>query len=153
MDHSGDMQRCLRDLDVVGVRRLWREVSPYLPQPASDEEAVIALHHARTQSPFLRLKERAWSHRWLVDHGYPSGLPDELRPRAERMYPRIVDAVGISVRSRYPEIKVGVARAMSDAVAECYVDKRTDVAFVRARMMEARERQKKYFAGLLSGER
>lgn len=154
MNYSSDMRRCLRDFDVVGARHLWRIVCPYMPQPATDEEAVIILHHARTQAPFLRLKERAWSHSWLLERGYPSGLPDELKPRAERIYPRVVEAVGVSVNTKSALLRPvarGIQAAMLDAVAECYADRRTDPVFVKARMAEARERQEKYFAELLKG--
>jgi hypothetical protein len=68
----------------------------------SDAEALVTLHHARTQAESIALKLRAWSHRWLLEHGYPSGLPDHLKPSAERIYPRVVEGVGISVNFRSP---------------------------------------------------
>lgn len=150
---SGEFRRALEEMDVAGARKIWRYVAAHLPQPRNDAEALIMLHHARTAAASVRFNLRAYSHAWLLERNYPSGLPDELRPKAERLYPRIVDAVGLSVSSRYPEIKAGVERAMTDAILEAYADKRTDPEFVKARMMAARERQQKHFADLLKGGR
>jgi hypothetical protein len=86
VEHSAELLRCLRDGDVTAIRRLYREIAPHLPQPSSDVEAWASLHHARTQVEALPLKLRAYSHRWLLDQGLPSGLPDALKPLAERMY-------------------------------------------------------------------
>src|SRR5579872_6695472 len=124
--HSAEFRRCLVELDVAGVRKLWRHVSPHLPQPASDADALATIHVARTQTESIPLKLRAWSHRWLLDHGFPSMLPDPLKPSAERLYPRVVEGVGISVNFRSPILQpiTGLVRgAMEDAVSEAYADK------------------------------
>jgi hypothetical protein len=139
--HSAEFRRCLEQLDVAGVRRLWRHMSPHLPQPANDAEALVTLHHARTQTESIAIRLRAWSHRWLLDHGYPSGLPDHMKPSAERIYPRVVEGVGISVNFRSPILQpiTGLVRgAMEDAVSEAYADKKTEPSFVRARMQQAK---------------
>jgi hypothetical protein len=74
-----------------------------------------------------------------MERGYPSLLPDELRPRAQRIYPVIASGVGIAVRSKYREIKLAVEGAMRDAVLEAEAAGRlTDAPFVKARMSEAR---------------
>jgi hypothetical protein len=136
-------RRALEECDVRTVRRIWTHVAPGMPQPASDAEALTAIHYARTQTISLELRHRAWSHRWLLDHGFPSGLPDELRPKAERLYPGTAHGVGISVnvRSR-ASLPLGnaVQKAMEDAVSEAYADRRTDPVFVKARMMAARDK-------------
>ena len=128
---------------MAGIRRLWQHVSPHLPQPTSDHEALIAIHYARTLAQSFSLRLRAYSHAWLLDHGYPSALPDELKPKAERMYPRIVEGVGIACTGT-SEIGRAIAPiiqgAMSDAVHGIYADKRPDPVFVKARMMDARKR-------------
>jgi len=102
---------------------------------------MIALHHARTQAKSISLRARAYSHRWLVERGFPSGLPDEIKPKAERMFPEVREGVGIAVFGK-SAIEKSVAPlirdAMSDAVAECYADRKTDPAFVKGRMREAR---------------
>lgn len=151
-NHSAEFRRCLEAVDVAGIRKLWRHVSPHLPQPQTDAEALVTIHHARTQTDSIALKLRAWSHRWLLDHGYPSGLPDHLKPSAERIYPRVVEGVGISVNFRSPilqPIASLVRGAMEDAVSEAYADNNTEPSFVRARMQEARETTVRKLVGRL----
>ena len=141
MQHAAELRRCLVDCDVVAIRRLWAHVSPQLPQPETDAAAMVSIHHARTTMATMPLKLRAYSHRWLLDHGFPSGLPDEIKPRAERMYPQIAEGVGISVHTS-PLLKpvgVMIRTAMEGAVMDVYADCCSpDPAFVRARMQEAR---------------
>ena len=99
---------------------------------------------ARTASVALPLKLRAYSHRWLLDHNYPSQLPDELKPRAERLYPQHIVAVGISVNSKYALVKDAIQGAMQNAVVEAYADgneKQPDI--VKKRMLEARQKERK----------
>src|SRR5262245_63403080 len=97
MQHSAELRRCLLDVDVAGIRKLWRHVAPHLPQPETDYEACAAIHMARTQATFLTVDARCYSHAWLRDENLPSQLPDWLKPKAERMYPVGFSAVGISV--------------------------------------------------------
>ena len=141
--HAAEFRRCLVDGDVAALRALWAHAFPHLEQPGDDEQAWTMLHRARTESQAVPFKLRAYSHRWLTDNGYDSGMPDELKPKAEHIYPRIVSAVGIACMvtspHRYEQAKV-VERAMSDAVAEAYADGRTEPEFVSKRMSEARER-------------
>lgn len=137
-----DFHRCLIELDVAGVRRLWARFETE-HQPTTANEALIALHHARTRAQSVPFNMRAYSHRWLCERDLPSGLPDELKPKAERVHSRIVEAVGVSVKAM-SEANVPLAkaieRAMSDAVAEAYADGKRDPEFVKARMEEARAR-------------
>jgi hypothetical protein len=98
----------------------------------------------------MHFRLRAYSHRWLLDHGLPSGLPDELKPLAERMYPVKAEGVGISVNMRSPILKpiAGIVRqAMSDAVMDAYAERRTEPPFVKTRMQEAREKVLKKLIG------
>lgn len=153
-NHSAEFRRCVEQLDVAGIRALWRHVSPHLPQPADDAEALASLHFARTQTRSIALKLRAWSHRWLLDHDLPSGLPDELKPAAEQICPRVVEAVGIMVAYRSPILKpIGdqVRGAMEDAVMDAFAHRKTDPAFLRARMNEARETAVRKLVGLRIG--
>jgi hypothetical protein len=141
-EHAAEMRRCLVACDIAGMRRLWAHVSPHLPQP-SESQALIAIHHARTQTNSIELKYRAYSHRWLRERGYPSGLPDELKPAAERLYPRIVDGVGIAVKAMSEHRKaeaIALRGAMSDAVADAYANGNKEPEFVKARMREARDK-------------
>jgi hypothetical protein len=134
-------RRCLEDLDVALMRRLWSKFIPHFEQPSSDADALMMMHHARTQAESVSFTNRAYSHSWLRERGFPSGLPDELKPRAERLYPRVVTAVGISVNASSPEFKPAaliIRRSMEDAVNECYADGVEDPTLVKKRMDEAR---------------
>lgn len=152
MAHSGEMRRCLEALDLVGLRRLWAAVSPHLPQPKTDAEALTVAHIARTASESIPMRMRAWSHRWLLERELPSQLPDHLKPSAERLYPRVVQGVGISVNARDPELRpvaVEVRKAMEAAVLEADADGRlSDSAYVRERMAEARTKRRREIFGL-----
>jgi hypothetical protein len=119
---------------------MWESIAPHLPQPRNDAEVLTSIHCARTYAQSIAFRLRAYSHAWLVERGLPSGLPDYLRPSAERMYPRVVDAVGIAVGAppHRRELGLAVRHAMSDAVEDCYADGNKDPAFVKARMFEAR---------------
>lgn len=150
-DYSAAFRDCLERLDVSLIRKLWRHVRPDLPQPKTDEAALVALHHARTQASSINFKMRAYSHAWLVERSFPSGLPDRLRPSAERMYPRIVRAVGIASSVRSPLLKPisnEIRSAMEQSVLESFADgKGDDDAFVKRRMMEARDATITSFVG------
>jgi hypothetical protein len=144
--HADEMKRCLVDCDVEAIRRLWAHVAPNMPQPEDDNHARATIHHARTQAENIPFKLRAYSHAWLTERGFPSALPDHMRPRAQRMYPVIVDAVGISVggAAHRRDLQLAVRGAMSDAVMECYADNNKDPTFVSARMREARMKVYRY---------
>ena len=129
--------------DVGALRTAWGRVAAHLPQPETQEQAEVVMHHARTSSESISFKARAYSHRWLTERALPSGLPDELRRPAERLYPKIAEAVGISVGVSNPLFKPAaqeVQKAMSDAVEDAYAEGRKDPVFVQARMQEAREK-------------
>jgi len=128
-DHSAEMRRCLIALDVAQIKRLWKHIAPNMPQPESDNDALISMHIARTGAAFVPFKYRAYSHAWLRDNNLPSSLPDRLRPRAEREYPRIVEAVGYAPRFRSPilnPIRPLVMKAVADAIEDCYAENRVD---------------------------
>jgi len=135
-----DLRRCLLDLDVAAIRALWAQQA-HLPQPATAAEALASLHYARTAAESIPLEARVYSHRWLLDHDLPSGLPDELRHRAERLYPVVHEGVAIVVMGTSPltrEVAPLIRSAMGDAVEECYADGRREPEIVRPRMLEAR---------------
>lgn len=129
--------------DVEGLRASWSSLFSGMPQPETREQAEIAMHYARTQANSIALRARAYSHRWLTERDLLSGLPDVLRPSAERMYPVVAAAVGISVNTHNPFLRPAMAEvqgSMENAVMDAYADGRTDPVFVTARMNEARDR-------------
>ena len=137
--------------DARAVVAAWSRLFPQMPVPASIEAAEITMHHARTQTSKLPLKHRAYSHAWLCERGYPSGLPDPLRPSAERLYPTKKLAVGISVNFSVPFLQpaaVAIRGAMEGAVMEAHEDgKLADTVHVKKRMLEAREREERALFG------
>lgn len=133
-----DFRAALEAGDVRLCRRMWSAFMPHLPQPSA-EEAEKAMHIARTQAETVSFRARAWSHRWLTERGLPSHLPDHLKPSAERIFPRVVEGVGISVNLSKPGM-IEVRTAMENVVADCYANGDTGPAIVRARMADARER-------------
>lgn len=140
----------LETADLDGVRAYWRENAPHLPQPKTPVEAEIALHRARTEAESVTIRKRAYSHAWLCERGLPSGLPDHLKPSAERLYPVTVSAVGISVGTSNPMLAPAYAeiqRSMEMAVEDAYADGRQDPEFVSLRMKEARARTERALFG------
>jgi len=132
------------ELDSDESVRLWNLIQPGHPVPQTRQEVLICLHMARTAARSIPLRLRAYSHRWLLDNGYPSQLPDRLKPRAERLYPTDVRSVGISVNSNYPVVKEAIQGAMQNAVLESYADgHQDDPETVRKRMQEARQKERK----------
>lgn len=129
--------------DIAAAREFWRRF-PHMPQPKDDSETRVLIHLTRTGSKDVAFKYRAYSHSWLLGEGYKSLLPDELRPEAQRLYPTVAPTVGISVNSKWEQVKKEVQGAMQSAVLEAEADgKLTDDLHVRARMKEARERAQK----------
>lgn len=150
--HSDEFRRCLIDLDVQAMRKLWLLLYPHQEQPGSDEEVLTTMHLARTHASSLTLKQRAYSHCWLVERGYPSQLPETLKPRAEQMFPRVLTAVGVSVNFRAVELKPAgklIERAMADAVEHLYADGEERPEIVRKAMFEAGTKER----GKLLGRR
>jgi len=144
MQASAEVRRCLIELDIEGIVRAWGQLQPNLPVPATRGEVLIALHMARTSANTVPLKLRAYSHRFLIDQGFPSQLPDRLKPSAEKLYPRSESAVGISVNSKYPVVKLAIQSAMEYAVLEAYADGHSDEPeIVRQRMLEARRKEQR----------
>lgn len=144
-----DFRAALEAGDVRMVRRMWSAFMPHLPQPDRDG-AEMAMHMARTAADTVSLKARAWSHRWLTERGLPSQLPDKLKPAAERLCPRVVEGVGISVNCRNPFLKpamIEVRQSMEGVVADMYANGDTEPAPVKSRMLKARERTMRQLFG------
>ncbi len=146
------VRRCLIDLDVPGIRALWAKISPHLPQPKDDGDALAALHAARTASDSVPLRMRAYSHRWLTERALPSQLPDRLKPSAEQICPRVVTSVGIAVGSPIPIVRDSIRGAMEYAVEDCYANGDTAPEIVKPQMMAARRRERKALGILDRGE-
>lgn len=146
-----EFRNLLEDGDVEGLRRFWAAKFPKMPQAANHEQAEFQMHHARTQAESCSMRARAYSHRWLTERSFPSGLPDKLRPKCERMFPVVKTAVGIIIgrpnsplRPVFDQVRQAMEAAVLDAEAEGRLE---DAPFVKARMQEAREREFKALLG------
>lgn len=82
-------------------------------------------------------------------------LPDRLKAKAERLYPKTVNAVGISINFSIKELKPAgllIQKAMSDVVENMYADNIQDPVRVRTAMFEeGRKERKKLFGNLKPG--
>lgn len=144
MRGGDDFRAALEAGDFRQLRRISEVAEPHLPR-LTDEQAERVMHDARTRSRSITFHKRAWSHRWLVERGYESGLPDRLRPRAEQVCPKVVPFVGIALRTSSPLFASAIPlirEAMEDAVLDAQVHgKLEDSAFVKVRMLEAKQRR------------
>lgn len=139
---NAEFRQALEALDLIKLRRMWKHIAPQFPQPETDAMALAIAHHSRTLARSIPERLRCYSHCWLIDRGMTSGLPVLMRKKAEQMFPRVVDAVGISIGGTSEisrAIKPHVMRAMTDVVKDCYANGDRDPAIVKPRMFEARQ--------------
>lgn len=128
--HAALMRQCLRDIDVNGMRKLHTHVFPQYPA-GDDASILLNIHVARVRARWLNLKARAYSHRWLLDNGYPSDLPDHLKPKAERLYPRVVTATayafgGVFGSPHLRPLKKEVEAAVHTVILDTYATDKVD---------------------------
>lgn len=138
---DAEFRGALESLDLAKLRGMWARIAPHLPQPQSDEQTLAIAHHARTQASSIRQQLRCYSHCWLRERNLPSGLPVLMRRKAERMFPRVADAVGIAIGGTSETamaIKPHVMGAMVGAVQDCYASGDREPAIVKPRMLEAK---------------
>lgn len=136
--------------DIEGLRSFWCGAAPGMPQPETYEQAEIVMHMARTSADSIGFKKRAYSHRWLTERDQRSQLPESLKPRAEQLFPVVVEAVGISVnfRSEYMAPAAALVRgAMEHSVKNTFADGQRDPVIVRALMFEAKNREMRALFG------
>lgn len=140
---SNNFRSLLENCDVEGLRNIWKNIFPHMPQPENYEQAEIVMHHARTTAESMSFRARAYSHRWLTERDIPSGLPDKMKPKAERLYPVIADVVGISLNTNSEYLRpalIEVRKSMEDAVLDSYADGNKDPIHIQNRMNEARKK-------------
>lgn len=80
-------------------------------------------------------------------------MPDNLKPRAERIYPKIVAGVGVSMNAS-SDLMVAILpivhRSVNNAIEEAFADGRTEPGFVSTRMRAAREATVRQLIGKIS---
>lgn len=127
MTHAAEFKRCLLQLDITGMRKLWAYVAPHLTQPLTDAATLHTMHLARTKSASVPVALKEYSEDWLAEH--------ETQ--------KVSSAVGISVRApaHRQNQAVDLRGAMSDAVMGAYragVDLDKEAPEVRRRIHAAR---------------
>ena len=143
MNFPAALRSILNDLDIPRMRTYASEAEPHMPSLGSDFAVEARMHYARTLTQTIVPRKRFYSHRWLFDHDLPSGLPDRLKPAADRMYPRIVEGVAICCASASSEVALSIRSAMERVVLESFADDERDPGVVRLRMMDARDRERR----------
>jgi len=150
MGAQEEFRAALVDGDFRKLARISHITEPHLPR-VTDAEAEVIMHRATTEARSVPLKLRAYSHRWLSERCIPSGLPMNLRPKAERMVPQIQLGVGLAVKTTNAELRgaaILIRGAMEDAVLDAEAEGRLgDSGFVKARIDEARLRERKALFG------
>ncbi len=132
LDHAAEFRRCLETLDVKGVRRLWQFVSPHLPQPKNDSEALHTIHLARASMATLPLKLKSYSEQWLKERetgviAHSVGIAVGMHGKKE---PRLVDRL-LNTRGA---MEHAVITAVQDGV-----DLATESVEIKKRIMTARQ--------------
>jgi len=128
LKHGAEFRRCLLDLDVPAMRRLWRHVHPELPDPGSDDDVLHSMHLARVRARFTNVRERMYSRHWLAER--------------ER---RVAAAVGIAVKVPVSRRALGedLRHEMQESVLSSHrqgLDLDLEAPEVKRRMMQARAR-------------
>lgn len=147
---KNEFRKLLEEGDFKGLRRAWKELMPGMPQPKNLDEAEKTMHMARTASASIPLRLRAYSHSWLRERNLPSQLPEKFKPRAERMFPVVVEGVGVSVNFVSPHLQPAaekVQTAMNLAIEEAFADGEKDPAVIKAKMMAAKDKEMKALFG------
>lgn len=140
MQHAAEFRRCLLEMDVAGIMRLWRHVSPHLPQPSS-ADALVQLHIARCEAKRLPVKAKDYSKAWLAEQGYQkidglwvAGLP---QPKA------VAETVGISSRSAggyVLPLNRKIVRHMEEALLNTMAKGVVEPQVQKAAMLKARDK-------------
>lgn len=143
----------LETSDVNGLMRYWAEAMPHLPQPKDRHQAEAMMHRARTEAISIGFDKRAYSHQWLTERNLPSGLPENLKPKAERRYPVVKEAVGLIVGYSKPFMKPAqdlVRGAMETVILDAYADGEKDHVKIKARILEAKDKEEMALFGALA---
>lgn len=136
--HGAEFRRCLLELDVDGMRRLWERVSPHLTR-TSREETLYSMHLARVKMRTIPAKLRAYSQAWLDEYAKP----------------RVVPAIGLAVGTTNPgrataalDLRREWEHVVMSAVREG-VDLDKEAAEIKLRCVEARKRLDRFRYGVM----
>lgn len=139
-EHASEFRRCLLELDLDGITKIWRHVAPHLAEQ-SPKDTMISIHIARCEMKYIPKKAKTYSEAWLADLGYRKidgkwveGLP----PPA--VY---ADSVGISSRSASGYVlplNQKIMTYMEDALLNTMAKGITEPRVQKENMMKAREK-------------
>lgn len=128
------MRRCLEEIDIEGIQRLWSVIAPGAPQPASDSAALLTIHMARVRCQAINARQRDYSRAWLGE-----------RERQQKVY-----AVGIAVLAANParrdeasDVRAAMAESVSDSI-RAGIDIETEGDEIRRRMLAARAKARRH---------
>lgn len=137
------LRRALMELSISDARRICEEVYPSMPLPKEDEAVLMAMHQLRTAHDVIPARQRYYSHRWLLDHGFASRLPDRLKAPAERMYPKVIHTVLFAPAGKAgPEATGLITAAVNDAILDCEANGDLLTPWTKIQMMRARHRER-----------
>lgn len=132
--------RALEEGDVKFILRNWSTLFPAYPAPKDEEEAEITLHVARTAAQSVQMELRNYSHKWLMERGYPSMLPQHLREIAVKGQTGIGVSLRGSIGQRLPVDEAGEMESfIGEAGAHEMLSGGTDKK-IRFAMNDAREK-------------
>lgn len=113
MLHGAELRRCLIQLDVHGMKKLWQHCNPHLPRQTTID-ALCSMHMARVQMRTIPRKLKNYSRDWLRDQNI--FLIDgkwSVRDPALKIYS---EGVGIASTSSVPGLSKKIVNAMSEAL-------------------------------------
>lgn len=137
--HAAEFRRCLLQMDVKGMMKLWAHVAPHIANQ-SPKDALISMHMARCEMKQINRCLRDYSRDWLMECGYRkidgkwlSGPPpNEV----------VASVVGIAVKSKYEAVRKRIHDAMTDALENECAKGTMDPCMQRNAMLAARARQR-----------
>ena len=137
--YGAAIRYCLINLDVEGMMKVWKRMAPHLAnQTASD--ALISMHIARCDMQTLDSRLQKYSADWLAERGFQK--IDGKWVQGLQKPDVVAEAVGIAVRSKYPEIAERIKTAMRDALENERARGETDPLKQREAMQKARMDQR-----------
>ena len=137
--YGPEFRRCLENLDVGGMMKLWAHCAPHLAEQ-SPRDALISMHIARCEMKTIHRMLKAYSRDWLAERGYQKidgKWVDHLPPQSV-----VAESVGIAVRSRYEDVRKVIHAAMSDALENERAKGTTDPLKQREAMLAARAKRR-----------
>lgn len=78
--HGAEFRRCLIEMDIDGMMRLWKHCAPHLAD-TNRKACEMSMHLARTKMETLPIKLKVYSQNWLNERGVGSFLADDVRQK------------------------------------------------------------------------